>query len=40
VVIVSADPEVCRKVLERALGFSEGFGLRLEATRLDVDRWD
>jgi len=40
VVIISADPEVCRKVLERALAFAEGFGLRLEATRLDVDRWD
>lgn len=40
VVIVSADPEVCRQVLERALAFAESFGLRLEATRLDVDRWD
>lgn len=40
VVVVSADPEVCRKVLERALSFAEGFGLRLESTRLDVDRWD
>ncbi len=40
VVVVSADPEVCRTVLDRALRFAESFGLRLEATRIDVDRWD
>lgn len=40
VVVVSADPEVCRTVLERALGFAQSCGPRLEATRVEVERWD
>lgn len=39
-VVLSADPEVCRRVLGRVLAFVEGFGLRIEETRIDVERWD
>lgn len=39
-VVISADPEVCRSVLERVRAFAEGFGLRIEEARAEVERWD
>jgi hypothetical protein len=39
-VVISADPEVCRSVIDRVRDFVEGFGLRIEEVRAEVDRWD
>jgi uncharacterized protein YlxP (DUF503 family) len=39
-VVISADPEVCRSVLDRVRAFAESFGLRIEEVRSEVDRWD
>lgn len=39
-VVISADPEVCRSVLASVRGFAEGFGLRIEEVRSEVERWD
>lgn len=39
-VVISADPEVCRSVLESVRAFAEGFGLRIEEVRSEVERWD
>lgn len=37
---ISADPDVCRRHLERVRAFAEGFGLRLSGTTLEIERWD
>jgi uncharacterized protein YlxP (DUF503 family) len=37
--VLSSDAEVCRRLLERAHDFAASFGLRLEGTRLEVERW-
>jgi uncharacterized protein YlxP (DUF503 family) len=37
--VLSSDPEVCRRLLERAHDFAASFGLRLEGTSLEVERW-
>lgn len=39
-VTLSADAAVCRSVLERALAFAEGQGMRVRAPRVEVERWD
>ena len=39
-VVISADPEVCRSVLASVRAFVEGFGLRIEEVRSEVERWD
>lgn len=39
-VTLSADAELCRAVLDRALAFAEGQGLRIRDVSVDVDRWD
>ncbi len=39
-VVLSADPELCRSVLDRIRSFAEGFGLRVEDVRCEVERWD
>lgn len=38
-VTLSADAEVCRAVLDRALAFAEGHGLRIRDVDSEVDRW-
>lgn len=38
--VLSSDPEVCRTLLERVLDTAASVGPRLEATAVDVERWD
>lgn len=40
VATLGSDPEVCRRVLERALAFAASQGLRMGDTTVEVDRWD
>lgn len=37
--VLSSDPEVCRRLLERLHAFAGSFGLRLDDTRLEIERW-
>lgn len=38
--ILSSDPEVCRTVLGHVLDAAASVGPRLEASAIDVERWD
>ncbi len=39
-VVINADPEPCRSVLETATAYAASFGARVGAVRIDVERWD
>ncbi|MDR9390517.1 MAG: DUF503 domain-containing protein [Trueperaceae bacterium] len=39
-VVINADAAQCRSVLETATAYAATFGARVDAVRIDVERWD